>query len=95
MGDIPQITLTSWTSLACTEMVILDSVANRFTPLLSMHEHIEAFVSIKAQDERYCKCIFPQGQQKHNHERKIYFPYRMLSYKNIIHILPGSDVFMA
>lgn len=90
LGDIPQIALTSWTSLACTEMVILDSVANRFTPLLSMHDLIEAFVSIKAQNEWYCKCIIPQGQQKHNHERKLYFPYRMLFHMKIIPILPGQ-----
>lgn len=49
-------------------MIILDSEPNRFTPFLSMHKHIEAFVSIKVQDERYHKYVFPWDREPYLQE---------------------------
>lgn len=78
-------------------MVILDSEANRFTPFLSMHKYIESFVSIKAQDERYCKYTSPPRPAGALSCKKSVLPQRILSYKNIIHIFTreGTDLYTA
>lgn len=70
-------------------MVILDSEANRFTPFPIIHKHIEAFVSIKAQDERCCKY---RGHQEPYHVRKVKCLKRILSYKNVIQVLPEKEL---
>lgn len=59
MGDIPQIALHAWT-LGMHRETLLGNFRHRarFTPFLSMHKHMEVFVSIKAQDKRYCKYMF-------------------------------------
>lgn len=62
LGGMLQIALPGWTPESLC-LVILDSELNRFTPFWSMHKHIEAFVSIKAQDEQYCKYMFPWGYE--------------------------------
>lgn len=73
-------------------MVILDSEANRFTPFLSIHKHIEAFVSIKAQDERCCKYMFPQGQQEPYHVRKVNCLKGSYPTRTLFTFLPGKEL---